>query len=100
MIIRDTTAIKSVGVYFKKASEELLEIKNKLEKSINKITDCYQSAEADVIKDKLLSNINDLSNYIENLNYYSNTFITSAENDKEVSLKTKNNLVSIGDSNE
>ena len=97
MIVRDTVAIKSVGTYLKKQSEELQEVKTSLIKQIKEIEDEFKSKEANNIISKLESIINDLKYYTENLNYYGEFMINLANHDLEVTTKTKKNLLNIGE---
>ena len=97
MIVRDTVAIKSVGTYFKKESNELEDLKEKLTKLIREIEEQFKGIEAVDIINKLESIINDLNLYIENINYYGDFMISIANHDIDVIAKTKKNLLNIGE---
>ncbi len=97
MVIRDTTAIKSVGTYFKKESDELQELKSNLIKQIKEVEEQYTGSESINIIEKLEGIINDLNLYTENLNYYGEFMINLANHDVEVIAKTKKNLLNIGE---
>lgn len=97
MIVRDTLAIKSVGTYLKKQSDELQEVKTNLIKQIKEVEDEFKSLEANDIINKLESIINDLKLYTQNLNYFGEFMINLANHDLEVITKTKKNLLNIGE---
>ena len=97
MIVRDTVAIKSVGTYFKKESDELQELKTSLIKQIKEVEDEFKSKEAIDIINNLEKIINDLKMYTENLKYYGEFMINLSNHDSEVITKTKKNLLNIGE---
>ena len=96
MIIRDTVAIKSVGSYFIKQSDELINLKKTLEKQIREIEEQFIGRDSKKIILKLESALNDLNLYINNLNYYGEFMVSLAEHDYEVLVKTKKNLMNVG----
>ena len=100
MIIRDTVAIKSVGIYFKKENIELLGIKNNLEKQIKELEKQFIGIESIEIINKFEQIIKDLKLYIDNLNYYGEFFINLSNHDTDVISKTKKDLLNIGVINE
>lgn len=97
MIIRDTTAIKSVGTYLKKESEELQDLKKNLVKQIKEVEQEYTGSDSINIISKLENIITDLNLYLENINYYGEFMINLANHDIEVITKTKKNLLNIGE---
>ena len=97
MIVRDTVAIKSVGTYFKKESDELQELKTSLIKQIKEVEDEFKSEEAIDIINNLEKIINDLKMYTENLKYYGEFMINLDNHDSEVITKNKKNLLNIGE---
>ena len=100
MIIRDTVAIKNVGVYLKKESEELLELKTNISKQIREIEEQFKGIDAKNVVNNLERIIYDLNLYIENINYYGDFMVDLANHDTEVITKIKKNLLNIGDVNE
>lgn len=100
MVTRDIVAIKSVGVYFKKQSEELEEIKNNLTNIIKEIENQFIGKDSGNIINKLESIIKELNLYLENINYYGNFMVELANHDTEIISKTKKNLLNIGVNNE
>ena len=100
MIIRDTVAIKSVGTYFKKQSDEISKLKVNLIKQIKNIENQYKGVDAINIINKLETIINDLNMYVENLNYYGEFMISLANHDSEILSETRKKIINIGVFNE
>lgn len=97
MIVRDTKAIKSVGIYLKKESDELQELKTNLIKQIKELEHHFIGADSVDIINKLENIINDLKEYTDNLNNYGEFMISLANHDMEVIAKTKKNLLNMGE---
>ena len=100
MIIRDTVAIKSVGAYFIKESTELQELKTNIIKQIKEIESQFKGEGANDIIENLESFVNDLSLYLDNINYYGDFMVSLANHDTEIISKTKKDLLNIGAENE
>ena len=96
MVVRDIVAIKSVGTYYKKESEELQEVKTNLINVLKEIEDDFKGRDAKNVVKKIESIINDLNLYVENINYYGDFMISLANHDTDLVSKTRKDLLNTG----